>query len=135
MLSIFNVWIHTIQYWGYNIVISRTNCISYFALSQLYSFKNTFPTHINLSSVKSLIIPIFDYSDIVYHEDNISWSLYSPSSLRAISQDFPYIFRSVSRDIGALIIYFLIWINKFHYHQTTTTERNIFINYDLQSYE
>lgn len=66
----------TVRYLGYhmdrefsstpqiNIISKRIYC----SLSQLYPLKYSLPTNIKLNMLKTLILPIFDYMDIIYHE-------------------------------------------------------------------
>lgn len=44
----------------------------FYALSSIRQFKYTFPNHIKFNLVKSLIIPIFDYCDVVYNSLNVA---------------------------------------------------------------
>lgn len=66
----------TVKYLGFNINrefsssthISKISQKVYHALSQIQSFKHSLPEFVKLNLIKTLILPIFDYMDVVYHE-------------------------------------------------------------------
>jgi hypothetical protein len=68
-------YVDSVKYLGFHFdrefsSIPHTNTISkkvYYALSQLSPLKYSIPTNTKLQLIKSLILPIFDYMDIIYH--------------------------------------------------------------------
>jgi hypothetical protein len=48
--------------------IRKINQKVYLSLSQLQPLKYTLPEHVKLNLVKTLVLPLFNYMDIVYHE-------------------------------------------------------------------
>lgn len=83
-------YVDVVKYLGLNINrefsnekhINEISKKSYFALSQLYPLKYSLPTNIKLNLIKSLIIPIFDYMDVVYHEFNAHGSISTTQNLQ-----------------------------------------------------
>jgi ribulose bisphosphate carboxylase small subunit len=56
----------------------------YYALSQLQHLKYTMPTYIKLNLVKALILPLFDYMDIIYHENEAHGSAINTAHLQKL---------------------------------------------------
>lgn len=71
-------YVECVKYLGFNFdrEFSMQNHIDsiskkvYFSLSQLYPLRRSLPTSIKLSLFKSLILPLFDYMDVVYNESD-----------------------------------------------------------------